>query len=454
VQVDNIASKTQESSNDNPSRLSLKTLVSIVTLFAVFGFASLYSSRSPSLRLTSLDEVLNDECGDSNRMACCTDKSFPVLGGVDVVAYFQLPLGSEAVAGSPDVKAFLETQNGAYTFYFKNEENKELFVSDPWKYIPEVGGFDANAVAGGMGFQDIASTPKSDIGPIVDVNQWTIIHDRLYLFGNPMEVRFFTLQQKNLVSAADIRWLSWYDSRWVALFSPKADTVLNTRCTVVNDLPEFVPQERDESRPSAFVLAADAPEFVAPALKYDYEYDTPEWVQMDGCASEDEKKQRTTCCGDPAYPVLGGVDVVEFLYLDDESVPVWGNSEITATLTTSLHTYTFWFSSEENRDKFESDPWGFAPLFGGFCSFGIAKEKQYERDDASSLIGPYADFPAWARYDGHLFMFGGKGPRKFFLETPDDAIEAGKGRWEGWFGDLFDGTLNTRCFSKATAKKK
>jgi YHS domain-containing protein len=43
-------------------------------------------------------------------------------------------------------------------------------------------------------------------------------------------------------------------------------------------------------------------------------------------------------------------------------VPEFGTSAVTAT----LNGYTFWFKSTANRDKFASDPWAYAPAYGGF----------------------------------------------------------------------------------------
>ncbi|CAM9973217.1 unnamed protein product [Heterosigma akashiwo] len=76
-------------------------------------------------------------------LQCCSDPSAPVLGGVDVVAYFQIVPGSYAVMGSPEFFSTLRTSDAEYTFFFSSLENKEYFDDDPWQYIPECGGFDA-----------------------------------------------------------------------------------------------------------------------------------------------------------------------------------------------------------------------------------------------------------------------------------------------------------------------
>lgn len=175
------------------------------------------------------------------RLQCCVDNSFAVLAGVDLVEYFQIPHGSTAVAGNPDISTTIGTQNGDYTFFFKNNENKELFDENPWKYIPEIGGFDANAIAGGVGFQTAFNdeTPKEKLGPVVDVNLWAIINNKLYMFGNQMSLTSFVEQQNALISKADLRWMNWFESRWVSLFSITPNIVLNTRCIVPVGIPDF-----------------------------------------------------------------------------------------------------------------------------------------------------------------------------------------------------------------------
>ena len=81
-------------------------------------------------------------------------------------------------------------------------------------------------------------------------------------------------------------------------------------------------------------------------------------------------------------PVLGGVDVVSYF---NTGRAAWGNLSIVGHLvtdegrplqTTELVSYPFLFESEENRAQFLSDPWKFAPAYGGFCAFGIAYERK------------------------------------------------------------------------------
>jgi len=166
---------------------------------------------------------------------CCSDPRSPVLGGVDVVAYFQITFETPAVYGNPEISHTLPTENGEYTFYFSNEENKKLFEESPWKYMPEFGGFDANALSqlGGSGTQPgFDSITKQKLSPNVDINCWAILNDRLFLFGYELARENFVSgpDQNTLISSVDLKWMNWFESRWVRIFSAIPNTVLNTQC--------------------------------------------------------------------------------------------------------------------------------------------------------------------------------------------------------------------------------
>ena len=75
----------------------------------------------------------------------------PVLYGYDVVECQSLAATDNGVIGSADFAANLTVgdktkdtprmTDTAYTFYFKNAANRDLFNADPWKYAPAWGGF-------------------------------------------------------------------------------------------------------------------------------------------------------------------------------------------------------------------------------------------------------------------------------------------------------------------------
>jgi len=245
------ADVTPTDSKISPSQTKLQSntfLLNVLSAFLVGSFVLLFFLQIKISPIISDQEyLLINDCGDSNlRLECCTDQNFPVLAGVDVVAYFQIPLGSRAVIGNSSINSIFETRNGAFTFYFSNEENRNIFESDPWSYIPEVGGFDANTF--GDDATSFDNVLRENLGGSIDLNQWTIINNRLYLFGNAMALHCFTSQEKKRVAYADHRWMQYFDSRWVSAFSEISDTVLNTQCILAtdffaDDISEYVPDE-------------------------------------------------------------------------------------------------------------------------------------------------------------------------------------------------------------------
>ncbi len=67
-----------------------------------------------------------------------------------------------------------------------------------------------------------------------------------------------------------------------------------------------------------------------------------------------------------------------------EIKPVKGSAEFHAEYQGS----TFHFSSAANRDTFTTDPDKFAPQYGGYCAFGMAKGyKAVIGPDAFTVVG-------------------------------------------------------------------
>lgn len=73
----------------------------------------------------------------------------PVIYGYDVVEYFSLDPSDAGVQGQEQYRFDLTTDVGGgtkrlpanYTFYFKDADNRDTFIADPWKYVPAYGGF-------------------------------------------------------------------------------------------------------------------------------------------------------------------------------------------------------------------------------------------------------------------------------------------------------------------------
>lgn len=61
---------------------------------------------------------------------------------------------------------------------------------------------------------------------------------------------------------------------------------------------------------------------------------------------------------------------------------------------------TFWFASEGNRKLFAADPEKYAPQFGGYCAFGVAKGgyKVSTQPDAFAVV----DGKLYLNYNGEV----------------------------------------------------
>lgn len=78
---------------------------------------------------------------------------------------------------------------------------------------------------------------------------------------------------------------------------------------------------------------------------------------------------------------IGGYDPVAYFV---EMKPMKGRPEFQAEYQGS----TFHFSTVANRDSFIASPDKFAPQYGGFCAFGMAKEYKAVIDpDAFTVVG-------------------------------------------------------------------
>lgn len=136
-----------------------------------------------------------------------------------------------------------------------------------------------------------------------------------------------------------------------------------------------------------------------------------------------------------------GYDVVSYRAEPDASgvtTPVMGLDSITATYLD----YTFYFSSAENKAKFEENPEYYAPRWGGFCSLGIA----WEQDTWSVLgLGPPSDPLSWRiMSDGYLHFFKDyRAQLQVYNDYgEDETLQAGGNFWTKFGGDYF----NTACF--------
>jgi len=141
-------------------------------------------------------------------------------------------------------------------------------------------------------------------------------------------------------------------------------------------------------------------------------------------------------CIDNTLVALDGVDVVEYFSLPENSPAVYGSTKYTVR----YKGFQFLFSSEANMQLFESNSSKYTPRWGGFCSYGIARE-----DWSKNLLGPPTDTDIWEIINGSLHFFRDVDVRSLFDQHHQDDIQFGNERWENWFGD-YDSPYNTKCF--------
>lgn len=114
-----------------------------------------------------------------------TDSSGLAIKGYDPVAYFT---ESKPVKGD---KAFQAKHEGA-TYRFGSATNRDLFVANPGKYLPQYGGYCAWAVSKGH---------TAGISP----NAWKVVDGKLYL-NHPLAKGKFEKNHATAIPQADRNW--------------------------------------------------------------------------------------------------------------------------------------------------------------------------------------------------------------------------------------------------------
>ena len=120
-----------------------------------------------------------------------TDGAGLAIKGYDVVAYFTQ---SSAVPG----KAEISHEWGGATWLFDSQANRDLFMAEPTRFVPQYGGYCAYAAAQGA---------LADIDPMA----WTIHDDRLYLNFNLQVRELWSDDRAALIERADANWPSLAD---------------------------------------------------------------------------------------------------------------------------------------------------------------------------------------------------------------------------------------------------
>jgi len=122
-------------------------------------------------------------CGGAVNVVADGGDSELMLHGNDPVAYFT---AGKAVPGSSEI----ETEHHGLTYRFASVESRRQFITSPERYVPQFGGFSAQAMAYAVPVATDAATFK-------------IVDGKLYLFDSPRTRLFFEMdQERNLQRAA------------------------------------------------------------------------------------------------------------------------------------------------------------------------------------------------------------------------------------------------------------
>ncbi len=110
---------------------------------------------------------------------------------------------------------------------------------------------------------------------------------------------------------------------------------------------------------------------------------------------------------------IQGHDPVAFF---TENKPVKGKPEFVARHAGA----TYLFATKEHRDSFKADPAKYEPAFGGYCAFGVSKNRLIEIDvDAFQIV------------DGKLLMQYSKGVREDFNKDTNGNLTKANTNWPG-----------------------
>lgn len=132
--------------------------------------------------------------------------------------------------------------------------------------------------------------------------------------------------------------------------------------------------------------------------------------------------------GSSSGVAIGGYDVVAF---HTEKKAVKGRVELSHRWAEA----TWYFSSEENRDRFRAEPEKYAPEYGGHCAYGIS-------EGYISAKGHEGQFEI---YQGKLYLFppgsrgGPAGARNAWWQTgggPGSRIQSAQKNWPKLKSDL------------------
>lgn len=110
---------------------------------------------------------------------------------------------------------------------------------------------------------------------------------------------------------------------------------------------------------------------------------------------------------------IQGYDPVAFF---TEKKPVMGKPEISAKQDGAI----YFFATKEHRDLFKKEPAKYVPEFGGYCAYGVSRNKLVKIDvDAFQIV------------DGKLLLQYDKGVRDTFNKDSKGNLVKANQNWQG-----------------------
>jgi YHS domain-containing protein len=110
---------------------------------------------------------------------------------------------------------------------------------------------------------------------------------------------------------------------------------------------------------------------------------------------------------------IQGYDPVAFF---TDNKPVKGDAAFQSTYSGA----TYYFASADHKALFEKEPSKYEPAFGGFCAYGVSRNKLAEIDPEAFQI-----------VDGKLLLQYSKGVRNEFNKDTQGNLAKAKTNWPG-----------------------
>lgn len=144
-----------------------------------------------------------------------------VMLGYDVVAYHYNVTGCNSILGSKQYSHIITSTDGngiarLYEFWFADQNNLNIFKSDPWRYIPKFGGFCSwgTCCEKPPNWPWTATFQGPPAGPDPKMCGFRIHTDGYLYFNiwNSYDSQFFSSGVEQRIKDAEDRWIEWYGS--------------------------------------------------------------------------------------------------------------------------------------------------------------------------------------------------------------------------------------------------